>query len=161
MTKALMDTEAGLIELELFEADAPNTVANFVKLAKEGFYDGLAFHRVIPGFMMQAGDPTATGRGGPGYAIPDELPESGEVYQRGVVAMANAGPNTGGSQFFILFGEAPWLPPSYSVFGTVTSGFETLDAIETISLGQNPVGGDPSPSVPLESLFIYSADVIR
>lgn len=156
-----LETSCGSIEIDLDASVAPETVNSFVFLAEEGYFDGSASHRVIPGFMMQAGDQTATGRGGPGYVIPDELPNDGSIYQRGVVAMANAGPNTGGSQFFILFGPADWLPPSYSVFGRVTDGLETLDAIEAIPLGQNPLGGDQTPSTPLESLYIESVSVNR
>lgn len=156
-----LETSCGSIHIDLDASVAPETVNSFVFLAEEGYFDGSVSHRIIPGFMMQAGDPTATGRGGPGYVIPDELPDDGSVYQRGVVAMANAGPGTGGSQFFILFGPADWLPPSYSVFGIVVSGFETLDALEEIPLGQNPLGGDQTPSTPLESLYIESVSVDR
>ena len=122
MTKALMDTEAGLIELELFEADAPNTVANFVKLAKEGFYDGLAFHRVIPGFMAQGGCPNSrdgargmAGTGGPGYQIDCEI--NSQKPQSGTLAMAHAGRNTGGSQFYICHEAQPHLDGVHTVFG--------------------------------------------
>ena len=121
MTKALMETEAGLIELELFEADAPNTVANFVKLAKDGFYDGLAFHRVIPGFMAQGGCPNsregARGMAGtrPGYQIDCEI--SQQKHQAGTLAMAHAGRNTGGSQFYICHEAQPHLDGVHTVFG--------------------------------------------
>ena len=122
MTKALMDTEAGLIELELFEADAPNTVANFVKLAKDGFYDGLAFHRVIPGFMAQGGCPNSregargmAGTGGPGYQIDCEINQ--QKHQAGTLAMAHAGRNTGGSQFYICHEAQPHLDGVHTVFG--------------------------------------------
>ena len=122
MTKALMDTEAGLIELELFEADAPNTVANFVKLAKDGFYDGLAFHRVIDGFMAQGGCPNSregakgmAGTGGPGYTIDCEI--NSQKHQAGTLSMAHAGRNTGGSQFFICHEAQPHLDGVHTVFG--------------------------------------------
>jgi peptidyl-prolyl cis-trans isomerase B (cyclophilin B) len=156
-----MATSCGSLEITVDPEVAPETVNSFVFLAEQGFFDGTVSHRVLPGFMMQAGDPTATGIGGPGYTIPDELPQSGAQYQRGVVAMANAGPNTSGSQFFVLFGPADWLPPSYSIFGQVTSGLETLDAIEQIPLGQSPSSADGQPSTPLESLYIESVTVTR
>lgn len=160
-TLVTLTTSCGPIEIELDPSVAPATVNSFVFLAQEGYFDGTVSHRVIPGFMMQAGDPTATGLGSPGYRLPDELPGEGTTYTRGTVAMANAGPGTAGSQFFILFGEASWLPPQYSIFGEVTSGFETLDAIEAVPLGRGPASADPSPSTPLESIFIESVDVSR
>lgn len=153
-------TSCGPIELQLRPDLAPETVNSFVFLAEQGYFDGTVFHRVIPGFMMQGGDPTATGRGGPGYAIPDELPAT-SVYTRGVIAMANAGPNTSGSQFFIMFDTADWLPPSYSIFGEVISGFEALDLIAGVPLGRGPSSADPNPSTPLESIFIESVTVHR
>ncbi|WP_413440015.1 peptidylprolyl isomerase [Synechococcus sp. MIT S1220] len=126
MTTALMDTEAGLIELELFETDAPNTTANFVKLVKEGFYDGLAFHRVIPGFMAQGGCPNTRagakgmpGTGGPGYMIDCEI--NSQKHQAGTLAMAHAGKNTGGSQFYICFEPQPHLDGVHTVFGLAGS----------------------------------------
>ncbi len=158
-TIVTLTTSCGPIEITLDPSVAPSTVNSFVFLAREGYFDGTVSHRVIPGFMMQAGDPTATGLGGPGYRLPDELPAPGSTYSRGIVAMANAGSGTAGSQFFILFGEASWLPPQYSIFGEVTSGFETLDAIETLPLGRSPSSADPSPSTPLESIFIESVEV--
>lgn len=156
-----MTTSCGPLEVTVDPGVAPQTVNSFVFLSEQGFFDGTVSHRVLPGFMMQAGDPTATGIGGPGYTIPDELPQSGAQYQRGVVAMANAGPNTTGSQFFVLFGPAEWLPPNYSIFGQVTAGLETLDAIEQIPLGRSPSSADSQPSTPLESLFIESVTVSR
>jgi len=123
---ATIDTSAGTMTAELFTTDAPNTVNNFVFLAREGFYDGVIFHRVIPGFMIQGGDPTGTGRGGPGYKFRDE--PVNRSYSRGILAMANAGPNTNGSQFFVMHADYR-LPPSYTIFGRLTSGEETLDAI--------------------------------
>ena len=124
-----MTTNRGPIVFELFDEDAPKTVANFKKLAGEGFYDGLIFHRVIKDFMIQGGCPEGTGTGGPGYTFEDEFNENKIV--RGALAMANAGPNTNGSQFFIVTTEAaPWLDGKHTVFGQVTGGMETVDAIE-------------------------------
>src|SRR5215213_3348339 len=128
MTNATMETNHGTIELELYDDDAPKTVGNFVKLARDGFYDGVIFHRVIPDFMIQGGDPTGTGSGGPGYEFEDEINDHKVV--RGALAMANAGPNTNGSQFFIVTaGETPWLDGKHTVFGRVTSGMDVVDAI--------------------------------
>jgi cyclophilin family peptidyl-prolyl cis-trans isomerase len=129
MSKATMQTNQGAIEIELFDDDAPKTVENFKKLANDGFYDGVVFHRVIPDFMIQGGDPTGTGTGGPGYQIEDEFND--HKVERGALAMANAGPNTNGSQFFIVTAEAtPWLDGKHTVFGKVTSGMEVVDTIE-------------------------------
>jgi cyclophilin family peptidyl-prolyl cis-trans isomerase len=128
MTKTTMQTNHGTIELELFDEDAPKTVENFTKLARDGFYDGVIFHRVIPDFMIQGGDPTGTGTGGPGYTFEDELNQHKIV--RGALAMANAGPNTNGSQFFIVVTDAaPWLDDKHTVFGRVTSGMDVVDTI--------------------------------
>ena len=125
---ATLHTNHGAIELELFPDDAPKTVQNFEELARKGFYDGVIFHRVIPDFMIQGGDPTGTGTGGPGYTFEDE-PNDDKV-ERGALAMANAGPNTNGSQFFIVTAEAcPWLDGKHTVFGRVTSGMEVVDHI--------------------------------
>lgn len=125
--RATLDTNHGQITIDLDAGGAPLTVNNFVFLAKEGFYDGVIFHRVIPGFMVQGGDPTGTGRGGPGYRFRDELDGPG-AYDRGTVAMANAGPNTNGSQFFIMHRDYP-LPHNYTIFGKVADGMEAVDAI--------------------------------
>jgi cyclophilin family peptidyl-prolyl cis-trans isomerase len=126
---AVIATNKGDITVELMADRSPSTVNNFVFLAREGFYDGVIFHRVIRGFMIQGGDPTGTGTGGPGYRFRDELDAAREVgYGPGVLAMANAGPNTNGSQFFIMHGDNP-LPPAYSVFGRTTAGLEVVDAI--------------------------------
>ena len=122
-------TAKGDIVFKLFDDTAPNTVSNFVSLASGGYYDGLIFHRVIDGFMIQGGDPTGTGSGGPGYKFPDELKDS-RTYVRGTVAMANSGPNTNGSQFFIMHVDYP-LPHSYSIFGQVIEGMDVVDAIAT------------------------------
>jgi len=160
-TIVTLTTSCGPIEITVDPSLAPETVNSFVFLAEEGYFNGSASHRIAPGFMVQAGDPTATGRGGPGYTIPDELPADGFLYDEGVVAMANSGSGTSGSQFFIMVGRADWLPTSYSVFGSVTGGFETLAAIEQIPLGMNPSGADSSPSTPLETLYIESVVVNR
>jgi cyclophilin family peptidyl-prolyl cis-trans isomerase len=129
MSTATMTTSEGPITIELFDEDAPKTVDNFKKLAQEGFYDGLIFHRVIRDFMIQGGCPQGTGTGDPGYKFEDEFNQHKIV--RGALAMANAGPNTNGSQFFLVTtGEAPWLDGKHTVFGQVTSGMEVVDAIE-------------------------------
>jgi peptidyl-prolyl cis-trans isomerase B (cyclophilin B) len=130
MTSVMLQTNKGAIALELFDGDAPKTVENFLKLARDGFYDGVVFHRVIPDFMIQGGDPTGTGRGGPGYTFEDEFND--HKVARGALAMANAGPNTNGSQFFIVTtGAAPWLDGKHTVFGAVTEGMDVVDAIES------------------------------
>jgi cyclophilin family peptidyl-prolyl cis-trans isomerase len=131
MTTARFHTSKGAIDVELFDEDAPKTVENFVKLAEDGFYDGVIFHRVIPDFMIQGGDPTGTGRGGPGYTFEDEFNE--HKVERGALAMANAGPNTNGSQFFIVTADAtPWLDGKHTVFGRVTDGMDVVDAISDV-----------------------------
>jgi peptidyl-prolyl cis-trans isomerase B (cyclophilin B) len=134
MSEAVMHTSAGPVSVELFEEDAPKTVENFRKLASDGFYDGLVFHRVIPDFMIQGGCPEGTGTGGPGYTFEDEINE--HLVVRGALAMANAGPNTNGSQFFIVTTEeAPWLDGKHTVFGRVTDGMEAVTAIEGAPTG--------------------------
>jgi cyclophilin family peptidyl-prolyl cis-trans isomerase len=131
MTSATIHTNHGAIAVELFAADAPKTVDNFTKLAGDGFYDGVIFHRVIPDFMIQGGDPTGTGTGGPGYTFDDE--ENERKVERGALAMANAGPNTNGSQFFIVTADAcPWLDGKHTVFGRVTSGMDVVDRISEL-----------------------------
>jgi cyclophilin family peptidyl-prolyl cis-trans isomerase len=131
VTSATLHTNHGAIEVELFADDAPTTVENFVKLARDGFYDGVIFHRVIPAFMIQGGDPTGSGSGGPGYQFEDEFNQHKVV--RGALAMANAGPNTNGSQFFIVTTDAaPWLDGKHTVFGRVTSGMDVADAISEV-----------------------------
>jgi cyclophilin family peptidyl-prolyl cis-trans isomerase len=133
---AVMHTNHGDITLELFDEDAPKTVENFKKLAGDNFYDGVIFHRVIKDFMIQGGDPTGTGRGGPGYTFEDEFNDNRVV--RGALAMANAGPNTNGSQFFIVtIDEAPWLDGKHTVFGRVADGMEVVDKIEGSDTDQN------------------------
>ena len=133
---ATLHTSQGAIGLELYPDDAPKTVGNFVKLARDGFYDGLIFHRVIPDFMIQGGDPTGTGSGGPGYQFEDEFNQ--HKVDRGALAMANAGPNTNGSQFFVVTADAcPWLDGKHTVFGRVTSGMEVADTISNLPSGSN------------------------
>jgi peptidyl-prolyl cis-trans isomerase B (cyclophilin B) len=129
MSKAILHTNQGDITVELFDADAPKTVENFTKLAGDKFYDGVIFHRVIKDFMIQGGDPTGTGRGGPGYTFDDE--QNDKKIVRGALAMANAGPNTNGSQFFIVTTDAaPWLDGKHTVFGQVVDGMDVVDKIE-------------------------------
>ncbi|MFL5250889.1 MAG: peptidylprolyl isomerase [Myxococcales bacterium] len=150
MTNATMQTNHGSIELELFDDAAPKTVENFIKLARDGFYDGVIFHRVIQDFMIQGGDPTGTGSGGPGYQFEDEFNDHKVV--RGALAMANAGPNTNGSQFFIVTAaEAPWLDGKHTVFGQVTSGMDVVDAIENVDTGP---GDRPRDEVRIESVTV-------
>jgi cyclophilin family peptidyl-prolyl cis-trans isomerase len=150
MSKATMQTNQGAIEIELFDDDAPKTVENFKKLANDGFYDGVIFHRVIPNFMIQGGDPTGTGTGGPGYQFEDEFNDHKVV--RGALAMANAGPNTNGSQFFIVTAEAtPWLDGKHTVFGEVTSGMDVVDTIEQTATGP---GDKPIDEMRIESVSI-------
>src|SRR5678815_2248076 len=131
MSQATLHTSMGAIAVELFDEDAPKTVANFKKLAEDGFYNGVIFHRVIPDFMIQGGDPTGTGSGGPGYTFEDEFND--RSVERGALAMANSGPNTNGSQFFIVTADAcPWLDGKHTVFGRVSSGMEIADAISAL-----------------------------
>lgn len=125
-----LETEKGVIETELYPQHAPKTVNNFVFLAREGFYDGLTFHRVIPNFMIQGGDPTGSGRGGPGYRFEDETAGNPLRHDAGAISMANAGPNTNGSQFFITHAPQPHLDGRHTVFGKVVRGQEVVDAIE-------------------------------
>ena len=149
---ASIDTSAGTMTAELFVTDAPNTVNNFVFLARDGFYDGVIFHRVIRDFMIQGGDPTGTGRGGPGYRFKDE-PVS-RKYDRGILAMANAGPNTNGSQFFIVYADSG-LPPSYTVFGHVDDA-----AVKTVEdVAKQGVTGGQGDGAPKEDVTISSVTV--
>ena len=151
---AEMVTNKGSMTIALDAAAAPNTVNNFVVLSRYHYYDGIIFHRIIPGFMCQGGDPTGTGTGGPGYKFADELPARGR-YEIGSIAMANAGPNTNGSQFFIISGEdGVRLPPQYALFGKVVKGLETITAIEATGSRS----GTPSEKVVIESVTITEAD---
>jgi cyclophilin family peptidyl-prolyl cis-trans isomerase len=148
MSTATMQTTEGAIAFELFDDDAPATVANFRKLAAEGFYDGLTFHRVIKDFMIQGGCPQGTGTGGPGYTFDDEINPHKVV--RGALAMANAGPNTNGSQFFIVTAKAcPWLDGKHTVFGRVTDGMDVVDKLDGVATD----GGDrPTEPVGIASV---------
>src|SRR5438067_5447563 len=142
MSAATLHTNHGPIVVELHDEDAPKTVENFTKLARDGFYEGVIFHRVIPDFMIQGGDPTGTGSGGPGYTFEDEFNDHKVV--RGALAMANAGPNTNGSQFFIVTADAcPWLDGKHTVFGRVTSGMEVVDKISATPTGPGDRPRDP------------------
>ncbi|MBL6633669.1 MAG: peptidylprolyl isomerase [Thermoleophilia bacterium] len=148
---AVMRTSEGNISIALDPKQAPKTVNNFVFLAKEGFYDGLTFHRVIPDFVIQGGDPDGNGTGGPGYSFADELPKAG-AYKLGSVAMANAGPDTNGSQFFIITGQqGVQLPPNYSLFGQVTKGLDVAEKISTLAA---PGTETPDPPVTIEKVTI-------
>ena len=150
MTAVTLHTNRGAIAVELFDEDAPKTVDNFVKLARDGFYDGVIFHRVIPDFMIQGGDPTGTGTGGPGYTFEDEI--NPHKVERGALAMANAGPDTNGSQFFIVTTQAaPWLDGKHTVFGRVTEGMDVVDAISEVETDAN--------DKPREPVTIERADV--
>jgi cyclophilin family peptidyl-prolyl cis-trans isomerase len=150
MTNATLHTNHGAIAVELFDEDAPNTVANFVKLARDGFYDGVIFHRVIPDFMIQGGDPTGTGTGGPGYSFEDEFNQ--HKVERGALAMANAGPNTNGSQFFVVTTQAaPWLDGKHTVFGRVTEG---MDAVDSISAVETDANDKPREAVTIEHIEV-------
>jgi peptidyl-prolyl cis-trans isomerase B (cyclophilin B) len=150
MTNATMQTNHGTIGLELFDEDAPKTVENFKKLAADGFYDGIVFHRVIEDFMIQGGDPTGTGSGGPGYQFEDEFND--HPVARGALAMANAGPNTNGSQFFIVTAEAcPWLDGKHTVFGRVSAGMDVVDSISKLDTGP---GDRPRDDVRIESISL-------
>ncbi len=150
---AILHTEAGDITVALDVAKTPVTVNNFVFLAREKFYDGTVFHRTIPGFMIQGGDPAGNGTGGPGYRFDDE-PFTGQ-YTRGVVAMANAGPDTNGSQFFIMHQDYP-LPPNYVIFGKVTSG---LEAVDKIASAPTKPGGEGSS--PVQPVVVTSVDIME
>ena len=150
---AEMVTSKGTMQLALDPIAAPQTVNSFVFLARYHYYDGIVFHRVIPGFVLQGGDPTGTGRGGPGYQFADELPKAGR-YEVGSLAMANAGPDTNGSQFFIISGpDGVRLPPQYSLFGKVVSGLDVVAAIDQIGTKQ----GNPQEQVTIESVTITEA----
>jgi cyclophilin family peptidyl-prolyl cis-trans isomerase len=150
MSAATLETSHGTIRVELYDEDAPKTVENFVKLARDGFYDGVIFHRVIPDFMIQGGDPTGTGTGGPGYTFEDEI--NPHKVERGALAMANAGPNTNGSQFFVVTTPAaPWLDGKHTVFGRVTEG---MDVVDTISDVETDANDKPREPVTIERLEV-------
>jgi peptidyl-prolyl cis-trans isomerase B (cyclophilin B) len=150
MTTTTIHTNHGAIEIELFDDDAPKTVENFLKLSRDGFYDGVIFHRIIPDFMIQGGDPTGTGSGGPGYQFEDEFNDHKVV--RGALAMANAGPNTNGSQFFIVTTQAAsWLDGKHTVFGQVTGGMAVVDTISDVPTG---AGDRPLADVVIERVEV-------
>ncbi len=152
---ATLDTSLGQIVFALDAVRAPKTVNNFVYLALNHYYDGVVFHRIIKGFMCQGGDPTGTGRGGPGYRFADELPKQGQ-YEIGSVAMANSGPNTNGSQFFMISGrDGVNLPPLYSLFGQVVKGLDVLDAMQSVSTDRSD---KPDTDVVINSVTITEAD---
>jgi cyclophilin family peptidyl-prolyl cis-trans isomerase len=153
MSNATLSTSKGVIEIALFDEDAPKTVQNFRELAGKGFYDGLIFHRVIEGFMLQGGCPQGTGTGGPGYTFEDEFNQHKVV--RGALAMANSGPNTNGSQFFIVTAEeCPWLDGKHTVFGEVRSGMDVVDAIDA-----TPTDSRDRPTTPvtIDALVVAEA----
>jgi len=153
--KAIIKTSKGDMEVELYASDNPITVNNFVFLSREGYYENIKFHRIIKGFMIQTGDPTGTGAGGPGYQFDDELPIA-KSYDKGIVAMANSGPNTNGSQFFVMHADYS-LSPNYVIFGKVIEGIDALDSIaetETINDGREN-------SSPVEDIRILSVEIIE
>jgi peptidylprolyl isomerase len=152
MTKAVLETTMGDIVIDLSEREMPVTAGNFRKLVEKGFYDGVIFHRVIPDFMIQGGDPTGTGMGGPGYVIKDEFSRNNSN-SRGTISMANAGPNTGGSQFFINIVDNNYLDTKHPVFGKVVSGMEVVDAISKVKRNRN--------DRPLEDVVIKKARIME
>ncbi len=154
---AVIHTSCGPITLELDAEASPATVNSFVFLAEQGFFNGTACLRFLYGFVLQCGDPTATGTGDAGYEIPDEFPDEGFQYERGVVAMANAGPGTTGSQFFIVTGDASALPAQFSILGRVVDSEETLAALDEVVRGVQPGTGEPS--APLETIYIESVEI--
>ena len=135
--KAVIETTKGRVVIELYSDKAPKTVENFVTLAKKGFYNGIVFHRVIPGFMVQTGDPAGTGRGGPGYTFPDEFGPGLKHDTAGILSMANAGPDTNGSQFFITLAPTPWLDGKHAIFGKVIEGQEIVEQIAAVERDAN------------------------
>jgi cyclophilin family peptidyl-prolyl cis-trans isomerase len=145
-------TEKGQIRIKLFADKAPETVNNFVFLAREGYFDGTTFHRVIKDFMAQGGDPTGTGTGGPGYRIPDEVHPDLRHDRPGILSMANAGPNTGGSQFFITHVATPWLDDRHAVFGEVVEGMEVVNVIRERDPQRDPEPGDRIETVEIEEV---------
>ena len=147
--KATIETTMGTIVIELYPDEAPKTVENFAKLAKQGFYNGIIFHRVIPNFMVQTGDPTGTGTGGPGYKFADEFSPKLKHDKPGRVSMANAGPNTNGSQFFITVIPTPWLDGKHSIFGQVVSGQDVVNAIVNA-----PRGANDKPTTPIKMVKV-------
>ena len=152
---ATFDTNHGTFKVELFEDKAPVTAKNFMDLAKDGFYNGVIFHRVIDGFMIQGGDPTGTGRGGPGYNIKDEFAKDLKHTAEGMLSMANAGPNTGGSQFFITLAATPWLDGKHAIFGKVVEGLDVVRKIGKVPTGP---GDRPRENVVMNSVKVATAE---
>lgn len=150
---AIIKTNVGEIDIELFEDKAPITTANFIKLANDGFYNGVIFHRVIPDFMIQGGDPTGTGTGGPGYSIKDEFEKGLNFSKSGILAMANSGPNTGGSQFFITVAPTPWLEGKHAIFGKVADQ-KSMEVVNAISLVDRDGRDKPFEDVVMEEVRI-------
>ena len=148
---ATIETNHGTLKIELFEDRAPVTTKNFIDLAEKGFYDGVVFHRVIEGFMIQGGDPTGTGRGGPGHTIKDEFHPELKHDAAGILSMANAGPNTGGSQFFITLAPTPWLDRKHAIFGKVTEG---MDVVRKIGAVETDRSDRPKEEVRMESVTV-------
>ncbi len=148
---ARFTTNLGSFDAEIFEDQAPATAKNFLDLVQKGFYNGTIFHRVIDGFMIQGGDPTGTGRGGPGYSIKDEFGKGLQHNVEGILSMANAGPNTGGSQFFVTLAATPWLDGKHAIFGKVTSGMDIVRKIGKVATGP---GDRPSEPVKIEKLEV-------
>ncbi len=148
---ATFETSMGTFKVELFSDLAPKTCRNFMDLAERKYFDGIIFHRVIDGFMIQGGDPTGTGRGGPGYTIPDEFGKGLKHDKPGMLSMANAGPNTGGSQFFVTLAPTPWLDGKHAIFGQVTEGMDVVQAIGKTKTGP---GDKPLTDVVIKKLFI-------
>ena len=148
---ATIETNHGTFEAELFEERAPKTTANFIELAGKGFYDGVIFHRVIEDFMIQGGDPTGTGSGGPGYTIDDEFHPELKHTREGILSMANAGPDTGGSQFFVTLAATPWLDGKHAVFGQVVEGMDVVKEIGNVTTGR---GDRPVEDVVMEKVTI-------
>lgn len=152
---AVFDTSMGVFKVELFDDLAPKTCRNFTDLAKRGYYNGVVFHRIIDGFMIQGGDPTGTGRGGPGYTIPDEFGEGLKHDSAGILSMANAGPNTGGSQFFITLAATPWLDGKHAIFGRVVEGMDIVTAIGKAKTDQSD---RPLSEISIRTLTIESGE---
>jgi len=150
-----IETNHGTIVAEMFADVAPKTAGNFIELAEKGYYDGIIFHRVIEGFMIQGGDPTGTGRGGPGYTIPDEFAPGLAHTDPGTFSMANAGPNSGGSQFFITLAATPWLDGKHAIFGKVTSGLDVVLAIGKLPTG---MGDRPADEVVMKKVTVSGND---
>lgn len=150
-----IETNHGTIQAEMFVDKAPKTAGNFIELAKKGFYDGVIFHRVIDGFMIQGGDPTGTGRGGPGYTIKDEFAPGLAHTHPGIFSMANAGPNSGGSQFFITLAATPWLDGKHAIFGKVTVGMDVVKAIGKLETAR---GDRPTQDVVMKKVTVSGGE---